>query len=86
MISVVLIAVEMERGNFAQWFLFLNFGWGKVYLYSFLSIAILSFPVKSWLSWIISAILIFSSLINLFISRKHSEKELERIRKVIENI
>ena len=34
-IGLIIVGVEMERGSICQWFLFLNFGWGKVYLYMF---------------------------------------------------
>ena len=41
-IGAVIVGVEYEVGACQQWFLFLNFGWGKTYLYSFLFFSILT--------------------------------------------
>ena len=86
LIGIVIIAVEMEKGSFNQWFLFLNFGWGKVYLYMFLFCAILSFTSRSWLQWVIAICLLIASFMNLYLNRKYKDKELERVKQIIDRI
>ena len=40
-IGIIIIAVECGNGYSQQYFLFLNFGWGKLFLYMFLVCSIL---------------------------------------------
>lgn len=85
-IGIIIICVEMETGNTNQWFLFLNFGWGKVYLYVFVVVSMLSFPVISWIQWVIAILFLVSAGFNLFIGRKFANEEFERVKGIIERI
>ena len=86
LIGLIIVGVEMERGSICQWFLFLNFGWGKVYLYMFLVVAMLSLPTTSWLQWIIGILFTISAGFNMYLSRKYADEEMQRIRKIVEDI
>ena len=70
LLGVIIVLVEMEKGDMNQWFLFLNFGWGKVYLNMFLIVSMLSFPDVSVVQWIIAVAFLISSGLNLHIGRK----------------
>lgn len=85
-IGVIIIAVELGSGSFPQWFLFLNFGWGKVYLYMFLVCAILSNPNKGWLHWVVAVSFCVSSGFNLYVGTKYKSQEMDRVRECVEKI
>lgn len=78
--------VELEKGSFNQWFMFLNFGWGKVYLYMFLVVTMLSFPSLSAFQWIIAVLFVIASGFNFFIGRKFKDQEFERVKGIIDRI
>lgn len=72
-IGIIVIAVECGNGASQQYFLFLNFGWGKVFLYMFLVCSILQAEEKSWLEWVITIIFLVSSGFNLYLDRYFKE-------------
>ena len=84
--GIIILLVECEKGNINQWFLFLNFGWGKVYLYIFVIVTMLSFPELTWVQWVIASLFLISSVFNIYIGRKFKEQEFERIKGIIERI
>ena len=85
-ISVVMVAVEFGQGQAQQWFLFLNFGWGKVFLYAYLICAILSMPALAVLEYFIAIALFIACLFNIYIDRKYKDEEMGRIKDAIEAI
>jgi hypothetical protein len=85
-ISIVMVAVEFGQGQAQQWFLFLNFGWGKVFLYCYLICAILSMPSLALLEYFIAIALFIACLFNIYIDRKYKDEEMARIKDAIEAI
>lgn len=86
MIAIVMIAVELGQGQAQQWFLFLNFGWGKVFLYFYLICAILSMPSLAVLEYFAAIALVIASVFNIYIDRKYKDEEMGRIKDAIEAI
>ena len=43
MIAVILVLLELEKSSVAQWFMFMNFALGKVFLYLFMVSTMLSY-------------------------------------------
>jgi uncharacterized membrane protein len=85
-IAIVMVAVELGQGQAQQWFLFLNFGWGKVFLYTYLICAILSMPSLAILEYAITIALFIACLFNIYIDRKYKDEEMARIKDAIEAI
>ena len=85
-VGIVILGVELEQAKCQQWFLFLNFGWGKVYLYSFLVCAYMSTPEKSIAEWVITLAFVASSGLSIYIHQKYFDQENERIKQAIEKI
>ena len=81
-----MVAVEFGQGQAQQWFLFLNFGWGKVFLYAYLICAILSMPALAVLEYLIAIALFIACLFNIYIDRKYKDEEMGRIKDAIEAI
>lgn len=85
-IGLIIVGVEMERGNICQWFLFMNFGWGKIYTYMFIVVAMLSLPELGVWNIIICILFIVASGFNGYLARKYGPEEMDRIRKIVEDI
>jgi hypothetical protein len=79
-------AVELGQGKAQQWFLFLNFGWGKVFLYTYLISAILSMPSVAAFEIIVAIIILIATIFNIIISIKYKNEEMARIKDAIEAI
>ena len=84
-IGVVMIQVELGKGAAPQLFFFLNFGWGKLFLNTYLVCIILAGPT-SWWGWVIAIAFLVSGGLNLYIGKKFKEEETNRIRKAVEAI
>ena len=85
-IGIIIIAVECGNGYSQQYFLFLNFGPGKIFLYMFLVCSILQADEKSWLEWGIAIIFLLSCGFNMYLHRAFREQEMDRVKKIIDGI
>ena len=73
-IGVIMISVEFGSGTAQQWFLFLNFAWGKVFVNAYLICAILG--SKSSLAvfeYVVCGVLLVSSCFVLLSNYKYSD-------------
>ncbi len=66
----IIVAVELGHGASMHWFFFLNWASGKVFIYSFLIVSILS-NGRAWLEWVICGFLLLSIFFNIFLSWKY---------------
>ena len=85
-IAIVMVAVEFEQGSAQQWFLFLNYGWGKVFIYVYLICAILSSSSLAIFEIITCILFLVAIIFNVYVSYKYKEEEMNRIQEAIERI
>ena len=79
-IGIVIVGVEYEVGAFQQWFLFLNFGWGKSYLYSFLFFCILSQEKIAIGEYVIAIAFLVAAMFTTYLHMKYKHLEMDRVR------
>ena len=78
MIGLVMIAIEMGHVASTQYFLFLNFGWGKVFLNLFLGVSVLSFKEKALLDWVAAIYFWIMCFFDMFVYIKFKAQEMDR--------
>jgi hypothetical protein len=79
-IAFIIISVETGYGKTQQWFLFLNFGWGKAIMYGYLTCLILGTPSTTYMDWIVALLFLVAALANVYIYNKFRAEEMEETR------
>ena len=69
-IAAIVLLVEMEWKTMCQWFVFLNFGLGKAFLFIFMAATMVSFEETHFMDVVIAIVLSVAIFFNLFLHFK----------------
>ena len=82
-LAIIIALVEMEWKTMCQWFVFLNFGLGKAFLFLFMASTMVSFEKTHFMDIIIAVVFCVLIFFNLFLHFKFREEEDERVKNII---
>ena len=66
--------------------MFINFGWGKVFLNIFLATSVLSFDEKALIDWLAALWFVVMCIFDMFVYIKFKAEEMDRTQEAIDKV